>query len=56
MRRFGISFRDVALTRWSAGEGAEPLRAAVDLDDVVVGMTTSIVQLVEQTVRRYTRR
>ena len=44
------------LVCWSADEGLEPLRAAVDRADVVVGMTNALSQPVEQTLRRYAKR
>jgi hypothetical protein len=44
------------LVCWSADEGLERLRAAVDRADVVVGMTNALSQPVEQTLRRYAKR
>lgn len=44
------------LVCWSADEGLEPLRAAVDRADVVVGMANALSQPVEQTLRRYAKR
>ena len=44
------------LACWSAEDGLELLRAAVDRADVVVGMANLLSQPVEQTLRRHARR
>ena len=44
------------LACWSADEGLELLRAAVERADVVVGMANLLSQPVEQTLRRHARR
>jgi len=44
------------LACWSAEDGLEVLRAAVDRADVVLGMANLLSQPVEQTLRRYAKR